>query len=110
MLKVGLAFVTSVLLLNALAGSRGLPAVLQAKRDLARQQQDLERLKSDNAQLRQQILRLRDDPAAIEDAARRDLFYISPGEKVFIIHDASPADARPADPPAAKPTDPPTAP
>ena len=105
MLKVGLAFVTSALLLNALTGSRGLPAVLQAKRDLARQQQDLERLKSDNGQLRQQILRLRDDPAAIEDAARRDLFYIAPGEKVFIIRDVSPADARPGDGPAPKPPD-----
>jgi cell division protein FtsB len=110
MLKVGLAFVTSALLLNALAGSRGLPAVLQAKRDRMRQQEDLERLKSDNAQLRHQIVRLRDDPTAIEDAARRDLFYISPGEKVFIIRDVPPADARPVDPPASKPADAPPAP
>lgn len=109
MLKVGLAFVTSALLLNALAGSRGLPAVLQAKHEFARQQRDLDRLKSDNTQLRQQILRLRDDPAAVEDAARRDLGYISPGEKVFIIRDVTPPDVRPADPPAPKSSDAPPA-
>ena len=36
--------------------------------------------------------RLTEDPAAIEEVARRELGLIRPGEKVFIIKDLSPAD------------------
>src|SRR4029078_7180151 len=34
----------------------------------------------------------------IEEAARRDLGYMAPGEKVFILHDAKPAPTTPAVP------------
>ena len=95
MLKVGLAFVTAVLLLNLLVGSRGLPAVLQVRREFERDQRSLDRLKAENAGLRQDIERLRNDAEAVEEVARRDLGYIEPGEKVFIIHDAAPPDAVP---------------
>ena len=35
------------------------------------------------------------DPEALEEIARKDLGLIKPGEKLFIIRDAPPADQRP---------------
>jgi cell division protein FtsB len=96
MLKIGLAFVTGVLLLNLLAGSRGLPAVLQARREFQREEHSLTRLKAENAALRNEVRRLRDDAGAVEEVARRDLGYIAPGEKVFIIRDVAPPASVPA--------------
>jgi cell division protein FtsB len=49
------------------------------------------RQRADNARLRDQARRLREDPAAIEEIARRELGLIRPGERVFIIKDVPPA-------------------
>jgi cell division protein FtsB len=106
MLKLGLAFVTTVLLLNVLAGSRGLPAVLQARREFDREAQLLDRVRADNEAKRRDIERLRTDPAAVEEVARRELGYKAPGEKVFIIHDVAPPDAPQGAPPQAAPATP----
>ena len=100
-LKLGLAFVTAALLLNALAGAGGLQAVIEARREYARIAGDLDRLRADNAQLRREVTRLRDDASAVEEVARRELGYITPGEKVFIIRDVGPADPKPAPKPGA---------
>lgn len=81
---------TAALVLNVLVGTRGLPAVLEARRQLSEASQDLARVRADNARLREEIQRLRSDPAAIEELARRDLGLVRPGEKVFIIKDAAP--------------------
>ena len=40
--------------------------------------------------LREDARRLREDPAAIEEIARRELGLMSPGEKLFIIRDVEP--------------------
>lgn len=49
------------------------------------------RSRSENDRLRDQARRLREDPGAIEEIARRELGLIKPGEKVFIVKDiASP--------------------
>lgn len=90
-------FVTFVLLLLAFglmldgfAGELGLRANRRAQLDVEEAERSLEELKRVNAGLREKILRLTSDPAAIEDAARRDLGLIKPGEKVFIIRDLAP--------------------
>jgi cell division protein FtsB len=64
----------------------------------ARQQHDelaaaIARKRADNAQLRDEARRLREDPTAIEEIARRELGLIKPGERVFIIKDVLPAGA-----------------
>ena len=42
--------------------------------------------------MREQIRRLSgDDPTAIEEIARRELGFIRPGERLFIIRDVTPA-------------------
>ena len=43
--------------------------------------------RAENDRLREEIRRLEDDPATIEELARRELGLIRPGEKVFIVKD-----------------------
>jgi cell division protein FtsB len=84
-------FASCGLLLNLLVGSRGLPALLQARRQYAALAADVMRVHSENARLRREIARLRTDPDTIEELARRELGFIRPGERVVIIRDAAPA-------------------
>ena len=51
------------------------------------------RQRAENARLREQARRLREDPGAIEEIARRELGLIKPGERVFIVKDIPPAKA-----------------
>jgi cell division protein FtsB len=98
LLKVALAFVTCALLLNALVGARGLPALLEKQREHEAAAAELQRLRDDNQRLRQDVKRLREDPTTIEELARRELGLIKPGEKMFIIADLPPAEPRPTPP------------
>ena len=92
LLKFALGFLACALALDALVGARGLPAVLQARRQYQALSGELGRIRGENARLRQEVRRLREDPDAIEEIARRDLHLIRPGEKVFIIRDVAPPD------------------
>ena len=82
--------ITVILLVDAVVGEKGLMALLQARREFAAVERALERSRNDNTTLRETARRLREDPAAIEAVARKDLGLIRPGEKVFIIRDAPP--------------------
>lgn len=85
-----LGVATCALVLNVLVGTRGLPAVLEARRQLSEATRELAQIREENARLRAEVQRLRSDPAAIEELARRDLGLVKPGEKVFIIKEAAP--------------------
>jgi cell division protein FtsB len=78
----------ALLLAESLIGYRGLTAMLEARRQHHSLQQSLDELRARNAALRHQARQLRENPDAIEEAARRDLHLTAPGEKVFIIKDA----------------------
>jgi cell division protein FtsB len=93
--RAGLVLLAAMLVAESLFGSRGLSAMLQARKDYGTAAADLDRLRAENARLHAEATRLREDPAAIEEAARRDLGYIAPGEKLFILHDARPAPTTP---------------
>ena len=82
-----LLFITLVIVVDAVAGEKGLLALLAARRDYAALERSLERARAENAALRETARRLREDPAAIEDAARRELGLIKPGEVLFIVKD-----------------------
>ena len=82
-----LLFLTLVIVVDAIAGEKGLLALLEARRDYAALERSLERARAENAQLRETARRLREDPAAIEEAARRELGLIKPGEVLFIVKD-----------------------
>ena len=86
-LRHGLVFVTLVIVIDAIAGEKGLLALLQARREYAALERSLERARTENADLREMARRLREEPAAIEEHARRELGLIKPGEVLFIVKD-----------------------
>ncbi|CAN5869657.1 hypothetical protein BH24ACI4_BH24ACI4_23070 [soil metagenome] len=92
-LQLLLVFVTTVLVINALVGERGLMETLRARREYAELETSLARKRAENARLREHVERLLHDPATIEDIARRELRLIRPGEMLFIVKDARPAPA-----------------
>jgi cell division protein FtsB len=89
LLRHGLVFITLVIIVDAIAGEKGLLALLQARREYAALERSLERARTENADLREMARRLREEPAAIEEQARRELGLIKPGEYLFIVKDIS---------------------
>jgi cell division protein FtsB len=87
LIRHGLLLVTAVIVIDAVAGEKGLIALLHARREYAALERSLEQARADNAALRDQARRLREDPAAIEEEARRELGLIKPGETLFIVKD-----------------------
>ena len=83
--RYGLGFITAVLIIDAIVGEKGLMALREARRNFSAVEGALERAKRENAELREQARRLREDPAAIEEIARRELGLMRPGEKLFIV-------------------------
>ncbi len=87
LLRHALVFITAVIIIDAIAGEKGLLSLLQARREYAALERSLERARAENAELRDMARRLREDPAAIEEQARRELGLIKPGEVLFIVKD-----------------------
>jgi cell division protein FtsB len=85
-----LLFVASVIVVDGLVGERGLLAMLRARHDYDELSATIARQRAENARLRDHARRLREDPSAIEEIARRELGLIKPGERVFIIKDVPP--------------------
>ena len=82
-----LLFVASIIVVDGLVGDRGLLAMLRARREYDELAASIAHQRAENARLRDEVRRLREDPSAIEEVARRELGLIRPGEKVFIIRD-----------------------
>jgi cell division protein FtsB len=76
-----------VLMVHALVGENGYLAGVRRQREYDRIMADYRALQTENAQLRNQARRLKDDPTAMEEAARRDLGLIRPGETLVIVKD-----------------------
>ena len=76
-----------VLMVDAVVGDRGLLAQRRASREYDALTRALELKKMENARLQEEARRLKTDPTAIEELARRELGLIRPGEKVFIVKD-----------------------
>ena len=87
LVRLLLLFIGLVIVVDALVGDRGLLAMLDARRQHDELAASIARQRAENARLRQEARRLKDDPSAIEEIARRDLGLIRPGEKVFIVKD-----------------------
>jgi cell division protein FtsB len=85
-----LVCVAIVVLVDALVGERGLVALLRARQAHDQLAAAIARQRAENARLRDEARQLRDDPATIEEIARRELGLLQPGEKVFIIKDVAP--------------------
>ena len=87
LVRHALVFITLLIVVDAIAGEKGLLALLQARREYSALERSLERARIENAELRDMARRLREDPIAIEEQARRGLGLIKPGEMLFIIKD-----------------------
>jgi len=101
-------FVTFLLVVNAVFGERGLLATLRIKKQYAEISRSVAAIRAENARLLETVRRLQSDPAAVEEAARRDLGLMDPDEVLVIIRDVEPtgqpAETAPAPPtPSAKP-------
>lgn len=86
-----LLLVACVIIVDSLVGDRGLLAMLRARHEYDALAATISNERAENAQLRDEARRLREDPATIEEVARRELGLIRPGEKVFIVKDVPPA-------------------
>ncbi len=90
LLQIGLLLVAIAIVLDALVGDRGLLAMLRTRSKYSALEATVARQRAENARLAEQARRLREDPTAVEEVARRELGLIKPGEKVFIIKDVPP--------------------
>jgi cell division protein FtsB len=89
--QYGLAFVTVVLIVDALVGEKGFLDTLRARRQYREVAAALAQKRQENTRLRDEIRRLREDPARIEAVAREELGLLREGEVLFIVHDDKPA-------------------
>ena len=97
MVQYLVVFVGCVLVIDSLVGDKGVLQMLKKRQEARALEQSLGAARAENARLRQEADRLRNDSTALEELAREDLGLIKPGEKLFILRDAPPADARPGD-------------
>jgi cell division protein FtsB len=83
----GLLGAAILLMVNALVGENGYLAGLRAQREYDRVMASYLALQAENQQLMEQARRLREDPSAVEEVARRDLGLVRPGETLVIVKD-----------------------
>ncbi len=91
-LRILFALFAVVVMVDAIAGDRGLLAMRRAQRNFDNLSTALDQRRANNARLQEEARRLKDDPTAIEELARRELGLIRPGEKVFIVRDLKASD------------------
>ena len=91
---MALIFITSVAVVDAIVGEKGLFATMRARREYTALAARLDDLRAENARLRDAARSLREDPETIEELARRELGLIRPGETLFIIKDIVPTQPR----------------
>jgi len=85
-----LSMLLGVLVVSSLIGESGYLATLRAQKAERSLQAAVARVRLENVQLQQDAARLREDPAALEETARRQLGLVRPGETLVIVKDARP--------------------
>lgn len=80
--------VAAVIMIDAVVGDKGLLQTFRARREYQQDLAHISSLQRENAGMRERLRRLREDPAAIEEAARRNLGLVKPGEILVIVRDA----------------------
>jgi len=89
-----LVLIGCLVLGDSLIGERGLVATARARKEAETEQLLLDKARRETIWLRTQKRLLESDLGTIEDAARRELGYIKPGEKLFIITDVPASGTR----------------
>ncbi|MBE2253343.1 MAG: septum formation initiator family protein [Myxococcus sp.] len=78
-------FVALILAAASAAAEGGFRRYLRLSQDVKALKDRNKRLGDDNARLRREVEALRDDPRALERAAREELGLVRPGEIVFSL-------------------------
>lgn len=89
-----LVLIGCLVLGDALIGERGLVATARARKEAETEQLLLQQERLKTLRLLDERQRLLSDLDTIEDAARRELGLIKPGEKLFIITDVPESSPR----------------
>lgn len=79
--------VALVLAVGSAVAEGGFRRYWRLKQDVRTLEDRNAKLAQDNAKLRREVEALRDDPAALERAAREELGYVKPGEVVFDVEE-----------------------
>jgi cell division protein FtsB len=93
-IEYALLLIGGIVFVDALVGEKGLLETIKKRQEFRVLEQSIRRARAENELLRQEATRLRSDPTAIEELARRELGLIRPGEHLFILKDRQPGDAR----------------
>jgi cell division protein FtsB len=83
MLIVISALIAGALMLVSIVDGEGFRRYWRLKSEMDALEARIASLKTQNASLSREVEALRDDPVALERAAREELGYISPGEVVL---------------------------
>jgi cell division protein FtsB len=86
-IEYGLLLIGCIVFVDALVGEKGLLETVKKRQEFRTLEQSIQSARAENALLREEARRLRNDPTAIEDLARRELGLIKPGEHLFILKD-----------------------
>jgi cell division protein FtsB len=86
-----LSFLLAVLVVSSLIGDNGYLATLRARQEQRTLEAKLAAIRLENRRLQGEAARLRTDRSALEDAARRHLGFVRPGETLVIVRDARPS-------------------
>lgn len=79
--------VALVLAVGSAVAEGGFRRYWRLKQDVRTLEDRNAKLAQDNAKLRREVEALRDDPVALERAAREELGYVKPGELVFDVEE-----------------------
>jgi cell division protein FtsB len=93
-IEYALVLIGCVVFLDALVGEKGLLETFKKREEYRRLEQAIHRAQIENQQLAAEAERLRNDPRAIEELARKELGLIKPGERLFILKDRAPNEKR----------------
>ena len=89
LVRYTLLTISAAFMVSALVGDNGMLSSMRARRQYAAVQQQLINLRNENQQLLNDMRRLKSDPAAIEEEARRNLGLIRAGETLVILKDSA---------------------
>ena len=84
-LLIGFACLLLIMIVTALFGKKGVMDLRRARRALAERTERIRTLEAEKTWLEAEILRLEQDPRAIEKQAREKLGLVKPGEKVVVV-------------------------
>ncbi|MEZ5316564.1 MAG: septum formation initiator family protein [Vicinamibacterales bacterium] len=95
LISYGLLAASFVLMVDALVGENGYLATIRAQHEYEQVSTELYQVEADINAMKREVQRLRNDPSALEEAARRELGLIRPGETLIIIKPVRPSGPAP---------------